>query len=153
MYENDNNTYIDNTNTFNLKTMPVKDSEGNILEPSVYLDSDVSMNKVNDGKSPELTKEQLEKMKETIATEIDKTTKLVSYDDLIEVAVYNSSDAVREQAKEEIKRRIISGEVKYAFAIGHEKTPEQVAFQVLDNLDRTRREYLQSVDKNKGHTR
>ncbi len=77
MYENDNNTYIDNTNTFNLKTMPVKDSEGNILEPSVYLDSDVSMNKVNDGKSPELTKEQLEKMKETIATEIDKTTRVL----------------------------------------------------------------------------
>lgn len=153
MNGNDNNTYIDNTNTFNLKTIPVKDSDGNILEPSVYLDSDVPMNKVNDGESPELTKEQLEKMKETIATEIDKTTKSVTYDDLINVAVYNSSDAVREQTKEEIKRRILSGEVKYGTAFGHEKTPEQVAFQVLDNLERTRREYLQSVAQSKGHTK
>ena len=146
-----NDMYNDNNNTYNLKTNPVKGPNGEIIEPSVYLDSEVQVNKVR--KSPELTKEQLEKMKETIATEIDKTTKAVSYDDLIEVAVYNSSDAVREQAKEEIKRRILSGEVKYGFAIGHEKTPEQVAFQVLDDLERTRREYLQSVAQSKGNVR
>lgn len=146
-----NDMYNDNNNTYNLKTNPVKGPNGEIIEPSVYLDSEVPVNKVR--KSPELTKEQLEKMKETIATEIDKTTKAVSYDDLIEVAVYNSSDAVREQAKEEIKRRILSGEVKYDFAIGHEKTPEQVAFQVLDDLERTRREYLQSVAQSKGNVR
>ena len=146
-----NDMYNDNNNTYNLKTNPVKGPNGEIIEPSVYLDSEVPVNKVS--KSPELTKEQLEKMKETIATEIDKTTKAVSYDDLIEVAVYNSSDAVREQAKEEIKRRILSGEVKYGFAIGREKTPEQVAFQVLDNLERTRREYLQSVAQSKGNVR
>ena len=149
MNGNDNNTYIDNTNTFNLKTMPVKDSEGNILEPSVYLDSDIPMNKINDGESPELTKEQLERMKETIATEIDKTTKSVSYDDLVKDAVYNSSDGVREQAKEEIKRRILSGELKFDFE--HEITPEQVAFKILDHLERNRREYLQSVAQSKGH--
>lgn len=146
-----NDMYNDNNNTYNLKTNPVKGPNGEIIEPSVYLDSEVPVNKVR--KSPELTKEQLEKMKETIATEIDKTTKAFSYDDLIEVAVYNSSDAVREQAKEEIKRRILSGEVKYDFAIGHEKTPEQVAFQVLDDLERTRREYLQSVAQSKGNVR
>ena len=146
-----NDMYNDNNNTYNLKTNPVKGPNGEIIEPSVYLDSEVPVNKVR--KSPELTKEQLEKMKETIATEIDKTTKAVSYDDLIEVAVYNSSDAVREQAKEEIKRRILSGEVKYDFAIGHEKTPEQVAFQVLDDLERTRRKYLQSVAQSKGNVR
>ena len=146
-----NDMYNDNNNTYNLKTNPVKGPNGEIIEPSVYLDSEVPVNKVR--KSPELTKEQLEKMKETIATEIDKTTKAFSYDDLIEVAVYNSSDAVREQAKEEIKRRILSGEVKYDFAIGHEKTPEQVAFQVLDDLERTRRKYLQSVAQSKGNVR
>ena len=146
-----NDMYNDNNNTYNLKTNPVKGPNGEIIEPSVYLDSEVPVNKVR--KSPELTKEQLEKMKETIATEIDKTTKAVSYDDLIEVAVYNSSDAVREQAKEEIKRRILSGEVKYDFVIGHEKTPEQVVFQVLDDLERTRREYLQSVAQSKGNVR
>lgn len=146
-----NDMYNDNNNTYNLKTNPVKGPNGEIIEPSVYLDSEVPVNKIS--KSPELTKEQLEKMKETIATEIEKTTRAVSYDDLIEVAVYNSSDAVREQAKEEIKRRILSGEVKYDFAIGHEKTPEQVAFQVLDDLERTRREYLQSVAQSKGNVR
>ena len=146
-----NDMYNDNNNTYNLKTNPVKGPNGEIIEPSVYLDSEVPVNKVR--KSPELTKEQLEKMKETIATEIDKTTKAVSYDDLIEVAVYNSSEAVREQAKEEIKRRILSGEVKYDFAIGHEKTPEQVAFQVLDDLERTRTEDLQSVAQSKGNVR
>ncbi len=139
------------SNNYNLKTNTIKGPNGEIVEPSVYLDSDIPMNKVSE--SPELTKDQLEKMKETLATEINKTTKAVSYDDLIEVAVYNSSDAVREQAKEEIRRRILSGEVKYDFAIGHEKTPEQVAFQVLDNLESTRREYLQSVAQSKGNVR
>lgn len=139
------------SNNYNLKTNTIKGPNGEIVEPSVYLDSDIPMNKVSE--SPELTKDQLEKMKETLATEINKTTKAVSYDDLIEVAVYNSSDAVREQAKEEIRSRILSGEVKYGFAIGHEKTPEQVAFQVLDNLESTRREYLQSVAQSKGNVR
>ena len=139
------------SNNYNLKTNTIKGPNGEIVEPSVYLDSDIPMNKVSE--SPELTKDQLEKMKETLATEINKTTKAVSYDDLIEVAVYNSSDAVREQAKEEIRRRILSGEVKYDFAIGHEKTSEQVAFQVLDNLESTRREYLQSVAQSKGNVR
>ena len=132
------------SNNYNLKTNTIKGPNGEIVEPSVYLDSDIPMNKVSE--SPELTKDQLEKMKETLATEINKTTKAVSYDDLIEVAV-------REQAKEEIRRRILSGEVKYDFAIGHEKTPEQVAFQVLDNLESTRREYLQSVAQSKGNVR
>lgn len=150
MNEKENIQFIINNN-YNLKTNTIKGPNGEIIEPSVYLDSDITMNKVSE--SPELTKDQLEKMKETLATEINKTTKAVSYDDLIEVAVYNSSDAVREQAKEEIRRRILSGEVKYGFAIGHEKTPEQVAFQVLDNLESTRREYLQSVAQSKGNVR
>ena len=61
-----NDMYNDNNNTYNLKTNPVKGPNGEIIEPSVYLDSEVPVNKVR--KSPELTKEQLEKMKETIAT-------------------------------------------------------------------------------------
>lgn len=151
MNENDNISYNENNNKFNLKTKPVKGPNGEIIESSVYLDSDIPMNKVSE--RPELKKEQLEKMKETIATEIDKTTKAVSYDDLIELAVYNSSDAVREHTKEEIKRRILSGEVKYASAIGNEKSPEQIAYQVLSDLERTRREYLQSVAQSKGNVR
>ena len=151
MNENGNNTYADNTNTFNLKTMPVKDSEGNILEPSIYLDSDVPMNKVGEtGETPELTKEQLEKMKETIATEIDKTTKKVSYDDLVKIATYDSSDAVREQAKKEIERRILAGEV---YDYSPDVTFEHLAFSVLNRIDIDRREYLQSVARSKGNVK
>ena len=143
MNENDNNIYfIDKTLKYQLKTEPVKDSEGNIIKHAFYLDSDVSMNEAN-------TKDQLEK----IATEIDEAIKSVPYDTLIDVAIYNSSDDVSEQAKKEIKRRIVSGELKNNFAIGHEKVPELAAFLVLDILDKIRSKYLQSVDENKGHTR
>lgn len=148
MNGNDNNMYNDNSNTYNLKTNSVIGPNGEIIEPSVYLDSDISMNKVSE--SSELTKEQLEKMKETITTEIDKTTKEVSYDDLVEVAIYNSSDAVRKQAKEEIRRRIISGEVLYPSS---DVTFEYLASRILNDIDEKRREYLRSVAQSKGNVR
>ena len=151
MNGNDNTSYNDNTNTFNLKTMPVKDTDGNILEPSVYLDSDVPMNKVDESsETSELTKEQLERMKETITTEIAKTTKEVSYNDLVEIATYNSSDTVREQAKAEIKRRIISGEV---FEPSPDVTFEHLALGILNYIDDERREYLQRVARSKGNVK
>lgn len=148
MNENDNNTYNDNNNKFNLKTNPIKGPNGEIIEPSVYLDSDVPRNVVEE--SPELTKEQLQKMKETIATEIDKTTQALSYKDLREAAIYNSSDSVREQAKEEIKRRILSGEVSFGAS---DESLEQTVIGVLSYIEDQRREYLQSVAKSKGNTR
>lgn len=47
---------------------------------------------------------------------------------------------------EEIKRRILSIEVMLSFN-ENEETPEQIVFQVLDTINRTRRRYLQSVAK------
>ena len=146
--ENDIN-YSDNINKFKLKTNSVKDSNGDIIESSVYLDSEIPMNRV--GETPELTKEEMEKMKETLSTEIDKTTKSVPYDDLIEIAVKNLSDSVREHAKKEIRRRIISGEVKYKY--GDEINLEAVANQIIYDLEKTRIDYLRSVAKSKGNVR
>lgn len=66
---------IDNTNTFNLKRNSVIDPNGEILEPSVYLDSSAPIDKVNASESSTLTKEQLEKLRKTKTTEIDKQQK------------------------------------------------------------------------------
>ena len=105
------------------------------------------------GETPEFSKEQLKDLKAKLQSEIDKTTKKVPYDDLIEASIYNSSDAVREHAKEEIERRILSGEVKYVYAAGIEKTPEQTASKVLNDLAIKRMEYLQSVSQSKGNAK
>lgn len=150
MNHNENIQYNINNN-YNLKTKPIKGVNGEIIEPSTYLDSNAPINKV--GEDTKLTKEQLEEMKEKLATEIDKTTKAVSYDDLLEVAVYNSSDAVREQAREEIKRRILSGKMLYPSYEEIGKSKEDIAYIILDEIDRKRREYLQSVAQSKGNVR
>ena len=141
----------DDKKIFTLKTNPIKDAEGNIIEPARYLDAEQPMNVI--GETPEFSKEQLKDLKAKLQSEIDKTTKKVPYDDLIEASIYNSSDAVREHAKEEIERRILSGEVKYVYAAGIEKTPEQTASKVLNDLAIKRMEYLQSVSQSKGNAK
>lgn len=139
------------SNNYNLEKKPFKGVNGEMIEPSTYVDSNVPINKVEE--DTKFTKEQLEEMKKNLATEIEKTTKSIDYDDLIKEATYNSNDVVRKLAKEEIKRRILSGEMSYP---GYErvgKSKEDIAYIILDKIDRERREYLQLATQNKGNVR
>jgi len=140
----DINTKIENNNKFIYKTNAVKDVNGNIVEPATYLDSQTQTNIFS--QQQDLTKEQLEEMKKKIQAGIDKTADSLSVEDLANFYIYNSSDEVRTSALKEIKNRIENGTLN---SPSTDWSKEDFYSRVASSLEQERRNYLQSVARDK----
>lgn len=96
--------------------------------------------------------------------EIEKTFWSLIYDNLYKTANYDSSDDASKQFKEDIKKRIVSGELNYPFIDIDKEIDEKEAFEVdggddvlkekiIEILHKHNSESFEKNSENKGNSR